>query len=53
MIEVKNLSMIFELGRYATPEKKVFETLHDINLDIKKGEYIALIEEMVQGKALC
>ena len=43
MIEVKNLSMIFELGRYATPEKKVFKALHDINLDIKKGEYIGLI----------
>lgn len=51
MIEVKNLSMIFELGRYATPEKKVFKALHDINLDIKKGEYIGLIGRNGSGKS--
>ena len=45
MIELKNLSKKFKLG------DNVFDALKDVNLSIKKGEFIAIIGQSGSGKS--
>ena len=45
LIELKNLSKKFKLG------DNVFDALKDVNLSIKKGEFIAIIGQSGSGKS--
>ena len=45
MIELKNLGKQFRLG------DTVFDALKDINLTIRKGEFIAIIGQSGSGKS--
>ena len=51
MIEVNNITLRFDLGRFATKYKKYFTALKNINLHIKQGEYVGLIGRNGSGKS--
>ncbi|WP_026677803.1 ABC transporter ATP-binding protein [Fictibacillus gelatini] len=49
MIEVKNLSHSFNLGK--KERKRVVPVLHTINLQVKKGEIVAIVGRSGSGKS--
>ena len=51
MIEITNITLKFDLGRFANKHKKYFTALNKINLHIEKGEYVGLIGRNGSGKS--